>query len=204
VLAADPDGVVRRLSPRGSGGRASLVARLAGSLGAASATGFVDYGLGRPFDYDSLESLLRWERAGDVEALEKKLRGRAVIVGPVGEGAPRRVTPLPVAGWERPGAATPELAVHAQALRTLIAGRAIAPVPGWLTAIAVAVAAAIAGIGPRPLLATVLAAAGGAALLLSEQWLLARGAWLPPTGPLASLLTAVALAFSAGRLRPDR
>lgn len=195
-LEADPDGVVRWLTLTGRGGRASLVARLAGSLGASAQPGLVDYGLGRPFDYEPLETLLRWEQAGDFEALEKKLRGRPVLVGPVGEGAPHRATPVAVAGWVGADSGTPEVAVHGQALRTLIAGRAIAPVPGWLTAVVVAVAAGVAGLGRRPVLATVLTAAGGAALLYADAWLLARGTWLPPAGPVVSLLTGWALVIS--------
>jgi hypothetical protein len=147
----------------------------------------VYYGLGRPFDYDPLDAILRWERAGDWEALEKKLRGRPVIVGAIGEGTARRPTPIPLAGWEPGASDSPELMAHAQALRTLIGGVPQLGAP-WLTLVLVVLAAGVGGSARRPLVGAIGVGAALLALWFLELWLLDRSLWLPPSGPVVALV----------------
>jgi len=199
TLRTDPDGRVRRLALQGAGGRASLVVRLAGSLGVASRPGFVDYALGRPFDYDPLESLVRWEQAGDWEALEGKLRGRPILVAPIGGAAARRAIPLALAGWEGPSLNPPEVIAHAQALRTLIADRALVATSPVAVGLLVVLAASVTALVRRLRFAIPVGVLLGLGLWSGELWLLDRGAWLPASAPLVALALGWSLAFVQSR-----
>ena len=121
LLGRDPDGVTRRFSlvvPTEDGGFPTLAGRLCRSLKARCNDGLIDYALGEPFRYVPLHEVLSTR---DAEYLEKLFRDRLVFLGDVRAGE-RLPVPVNLAGWEAGGNRAPSAVVHAQALRTALAG----------------------------------------------------------------------------------
>jgi class 3 adenylate cyclase len=135
LLPLDDDGRVRRLahSAQPEGAPATLAEAMATRLGRerppTTGSPLIDYTLGDPFSYLSLQQLLFWQRDGQVDELRRRLGGRIVIVGSVLSFTDRVATPLPLAAWEPALADPPGVLVHGQALRTLLSERAIEPLP---------------------------------------------------------------------------
>jgi CHASE2 domain-containing sensor protein len=121
LLGRDGDGVTRRFSlaiPTEDGAFPTLVGRLCRGLVRHCSDGLVDFALGEPFRYVPLRDVLATR---DETYLSKLFRGRIVMVGDV-RASDRVDVPLNLAGWEEGGRTSPTVVVHAQALRTAIAG----------------------------------------------------------------------------------
>ena len=121
LLGRDGDGVTRRFSiaiPTEDGAFPTLAGRLCRALSRHCGDGLIDYSLGEPFRYVPLRDVLATR---DEVYLRKLFRGRVVMIGDV-RPADRISVPVNLAGWENGGRTSPTVVVHAQALRTAIAG----------------------------------------------------------------------------------
>ncbi|MEO6409546.1 MAG: adenylate/guanylate cyclase domain-containing protein [Burkholderiaceae bacterium] len=200
LVPVDADGRVRRLWPDEGGDTAppTLVQALAIALGArhagdGSPPPLIDYALGAPFDYLPMHRLLEAHRRGDSDALRILLGGRPVVVGSVLAYADRLASPLPLAAWEAPGVDPPGLLVHAQALRTLLARRAIVQLPAAIPVALALLCSALWWVTPlngRTLAFTIAVVAG--VLMLSSS-LLYLGAYLPAFAAIRSALLATSM-----------
>jgi CHASE2 domain-containing sensor protein len=122
LLGRDADGVTRRFSlaiPTEDGAYPTLSGRLCRALAARHCSdGLIDYALGPPFKYVSIRDVLT---SRDEKYLEKLFRDRVALIGDV-RPADRVEVPVNLAGWEPGGRLTPSVVVHAQSLRTALAG----------------------------------------------------------------------------------
>jgi|SRR5688572_4823402 len=121
LLGRDGDGVTRRFSlaiPTEDGGFPTLAGRLCRGLARHCSEGLIDYSLGEPFRYVPLREVLSTR---DETYLSKLFRARIVMIGDI-RPADRIEVPVNVAGWEEGGGTSPAVVVHAQALRTSLAG----------------------------------------------------------------------------------
>lgn len=121
LLGRDADGTTRRFSlavPTEDGAYPTLSGRLCRALARRCSDGLIDYALGPPFKYVSIHDVLT---ARDDKYLEKLFRDRVAFIGDVRQ-ADRVEVPVNLAGWDLGGRLTPSVVVHAQSLRTALAG----------------------------------------------------------------------------------
>ncbi len=193
---ADPDGVVRAFDERlGAGGEAipTFVGQLARALGVEPVAGRINYALGTGFDVLPLATVLQWVRDGDERRLAAALDGKVVLVGSVLPFSDRTRVPVPLVRGGAADGDEPGVLVHAQALRTLLAGRTVQPLPAWVAALLAGLAgfAWLGGRRPAAALATVLA--GSAVVFGAGLWALARDV----LAPVAAVVVTLALAAGA-------
>jgi len=199
---ADPDGVVRSFDER-LGDREepvpTFVGQIARMLGVQPVAGRINYALGDGFDVIPLGTVLGWAGSGDERMLAESLGGRILLVGSVLPFSDRTHVPVPLVRGRQAEGAEPGVLVHAQALRTMLAGRTVGSLPAWLATIL----AALAGLawlgGRRPGTAAATVIAGGAAALGAGLWALSRDLLLPvaPAIVTLALATGARLAFEA-------
>jgi class 3 adenylate cyclase/CHASE2 domain-containing sensor protein len=121
----DADGAVRFFDPELS----TFIAAAADRLGVRATAGYIDYTRGPRFGYVPLEEVLRRSRTEDAAWLTQKFAGKVVVVGSVLPQLDRRRQPVSLAGWEPVYVEPPATLIHAQALRTALAGGFIAEAP---------------------------------------------------------------------------
>ncbi|MBI2314179.1 MAG: adenylate/guanylate cyclase domain-containing protein [Betaproteobacteria bacterium] len=201
VFPRDADFVVRRFDERlGVGGTPvpTFVGQLARGLGIEPGSGLINYTAGPAFSYVPLHAVLEWLRSNDGERLRREFEGRPVVLGTVLPGEDRVPQPVNLAAWEQNSGVAPGVLVQAQALRSVLGGGLLKPLPeaaaiGFIAAMGLLWFAGIRGYG-------VLAAlvAGGGALFVAGTWLLRQGTHLP----LGGVLVAAGIALS-GRASLD-
>lgn len=203
LLAREADGVTRRFSlaiPTEDGAFPTLEGRLCRALKRDCSDGLVNYALGAPLTYVSLKTVLETQ---DPAALERLFRGRIVLIGETQPYSDRVPVPLNLAGWEPARSDSPAIVVHAQALRTALAGAAPAEASRPLTMLMITLAALVALVSNwRHALAwAVLATAG---LLAIEVFALRSALYIAPSAVLFTAWTAAAFrcvsAWRKGRL----
>lgn len=124
LAARDADAVARRFSllvPTEDGGFPTLEGRMCRALVRPCNDGLIHYGLGTPFSYMPLKNVLEMQ---DEALLGRLLRDRIVIIGEVQPFTDRLDVPVNLAGWEATRRDSPAVVVHAQTLRTALAGLA--------------------------------------------------------------------------------
>lgn len=194
LLPVDGDGVVRRFDERitiGGSAVPTLAGQVARRLGRNVGYGLIDYGAGEAFGYVPLHSVLEWYDAGDKTKLEEAFGGKAILLGGVFKFEDRLTAPVNLAGWDAQATDTPAVLLHAQALRNLLNGGLIAPVPGWVVAATCLLMAVCWVLAGDFAIAAALALAGGASIMAVSTWLLARGWHLPSAAILLTLALAV-------------
>jgi len=121
LLGRDIDGVTRRFSlaiPTEDGAYPTLAGRICRGLSRHCSDGLINYALGEPFRYVPLRDVLATR---DETYLAKLFGKRIVMVGDV-RPTDRVEVPVNLAGWEEGGGTSPTVVVHAQSLRTALAG----------------------------------------------------------------------------------
>ncbi len=144
LLARDVDGVTRRFSvliPTEDGGFPTLAGRLCLALAKRCDDGLIDFSLGPPLRRVPFERVLQ---ARDGGTLERMFRGRIVLIGETGRYSDRIGVPVNLAGWESDRHASPGIVVHAQSLRTALAGTAAQTASRPAVMVLVALAALLA------------------------------------------------------------
>jgi CHASE2 domain-containing sensor protein len=192
LTARDADGVARRFSlvvPTEDGGFPSFEGRLCRALKHSCADGLINYALGDHFKYIPLKTLLVTD---DKTVLEQAFRDRIVLIGEALPFTDRIEVPVNLAGWERGGRDSPGIVVHAQALRTALAGEAPqeASRPLTLLLLSLAALAFLVRDARHAALAALLVAAGIFAVAVAS---LRGGVHLP----VAPILVTLALALAA-------
>jgi len=190
LLGRDADGTARRFSlaiPTEDGAYPTLSGRLCRALAARRCSdGLIDFALGEPFRYVPLKDVLATR---DPVYLGKLFRDRIVLLGDV-RVSDRVAVPVNLAGWEAGGSHSAAVVVHAQSLRTALAG---APVEAArpLGAILVALAALVALIRDWKL-AAATALLGGLALVVLATAALRSGVHVHSAAPFATAVLALA------------
>lgn len=124
LLSRDADGVTRRFSlliPTEDGGFPSLAGRMCHALSQRCSDGLIDYALGPPFHYVPFRTVLEMR---DPALAARAFRDRIVLIGETQPYTDRVEVPVNLASWEPPARDSPAIVVHAQALRTALAGTA--------------------------------------------------------------------------------
>jgi len=191
LLARDGDGVTRRFSiliPTEDGGFPTFAGRLCRALSKRCGDGLIDYGLGAPFGYVSLKSVLETE---DSARLAKLFHDRIVLIGETQPYSDRIDVPVNLAGWEEGGRDSPAIVVHAQSLRTALLDAAPREASRPLSVLLVAIASLIFLVRDWRLAIASLALA--AALAFATALLALRGGlYIPVAGALVTLCLACA------------
>ena len=204
IFCNDPDGRIRIYPGRNCQPGASDVT-FSGEMSAATGhrkdwAGLINYQLGAPFNYVSLQQVLAMEAAADVAGLQRLFKGKAVLLGTVLDDTDLLELPVALAAW-RPGATRlPGVVAHAQTLRTMLNQGFIQPAPAIEAPL-------LSGVFAlfwlrRSVVAKMLvfgAAALGLVWVCSQ--LLLGGVWLPPG---AALLTGLAATAGRGALESWR
>ena len=188
LLATDPDGVARRFSllvPTEDGGFPTLVGRLCRELEAECSEGMIDWGLGEPILSVPLVNVLKMP---DEALFARLFRGRIVLFGQAQRFSERVPVPWNLAAWEAGGPDSPAIVVHAQTLRTALAG---APTEASRPMVLVLVTlAALLFLGSRWPLLAVTALLAAAASFVASTLLLRAGQFVPLGTILFTLLLA--------------
>lgn len=189
LLPRDEDGIVRRVVlglPTQQGLWPTSAGWLCEVLDGDCRPGLIDYALGPAYRYVPARRLLEIR---DDTALARLFHGRIVFVAPMAAPEDRVPQPVSLAGWEPPGTEPAAVLAHAQTVRTLLHGRPVneAPAPALLLAVAAVALIALAAPALAPVVG-VLALAATAFVFLAA---LRMGWYLPPAGPLATILPAV-------------
>ena len=187
LLGRDADGVTRRFSlavPTEDGGYPTLAGRICRRLSRQCSDGMIDYALDAPLKYVSLRDVLATR---DTEYLGKLFRDRIVLLGDV-RSADLIAVPVNMAGWASGGRLSPAVVVHAQSLRTALAGaptEAARPLSVLLLTLAVLVA-----LNRDWRLALATAFLAGVALFAGATFLLRTGLYVAVAAPVLTLLMA--------------
>ncbi len=196
VLCEDSDGIVRRVNQRqcvDEDHKATLADLMARVLGReSSAQGLIDYTVGGPVDYTSLQTVLGWLREGQLQRLQALVQGRAVIVASLLPGENRYRLPVVLDASAPESRSSPAALVHVQALRSLLARGLVDPLSAVLVW-PLALASALLWFGRNGWGKALLFVASWGLLLGISLLALWRGWYLP----LGSLLTVMGFAFLA-------
>jgi adenylate cyclase len=193
LFPMDGDGRVRRFS-EGIGANGERVPTLAGQmarrLGIEPGEGVLDYWRGAPFEYVPFHQVLAWMDANETSALAQAFAGKPVLLGIVLSFADRHRVPVSLAAWEPAAASVPGVVLQAHALRTLLQGGLIRPVPRPVMVGAVAGAALLwlVSMAGLPTLLTVCVA--GVLLLGGAMWLITLGWHFPVAAPMLGITLA--------------
>lgn len=202
LLEADADGVTRRFAePPGDAGQPvrTLVGQMARQLGHEPGAGVIDFARGPQFAYVPFHEVVTWQRQGAVETLRETFGGRPVLVGTVFRFEDRHRQPVDLAAWEEAqDLVKPGVLLHAQALRSIVNGGLIRPVPPWLVAFFSALAALLWFVSNHPLRGLSWFITFAFVALLVSTALLFAGHYLPAGG----LITAGAVG-TLGRIGAD-
>ena len=196
LTARDVDGVARRFSllvPTEDGGFPTIEGRLCRAMKRQCSDGLIHFSLGRPFRYVPLKNLLTM---GDERLLEGLFKDRIVLVGEARLFSDRVDVPVNLAGWEDPGRTSPGIVVHAQTLRTALAGAAPQEISRPAMVVLVTLAALVFLLRD-PRIAAVAAGLVAAGTLVLAVLLLRAGIFLPAAAALATLLLALAARCAA-------
>ena len=201
LAARDPDGVVRRYSlmvPTEDGGFPTFEGRLCRAMNRSCNDGLIHFSLGAPFEYVPLKTVLASE---DGRGLERLLRDRVVLIGDVPAYGDRLDVPINLAAWEGDARSSPSIVVHAQTLRTALAGAAPQEASRPLVLVLLSLSALVFLVR-RPRIAGIAAAAIAVTLCVLALATLRGGLFLPVTPILFTLaLAAGARAVIAHRER---
>lgn len=132
LLPRDEDVVVRRIDEQlAADGRPvpTLVGNLARAMGRTPKNGIVQYALGQPFDYIPLREVLGWFEASDGARLRGTFGNRVVLLGSVLAHDDQHSAPVRLAAWDEDTDTSYGVLLHAQQLRTLLAGAVVTPSP---------------------------------------------------------------------------
>jgi len=198
LIARDADGTTRRFSllvPTEDGGYPSFAGRLCRALDAACSDGLIDFSLGPRFRYVPLKNVIE---APDMDTLGKVFRDRIVLIGETQPYGSRIEVPLNLAGWEPERGDSPSVVVHAQSLRTALAGAPLDAARPWSMLLALAAALVFLVRRTVPALAATLLAA--IALAVTALVCLRAGIHLPVAGASVTLALAC-LARLAANMR---
>jgi CHASE2 domain-containing sensor protein len=191
----DVDGVVRRFDERLAEDGASiptLVGQLARGLGLKPQPGIIDFSVGADFNYLPLRTVLAWSGANDTASLRRNFEGKPVILGSVLPAEDRVPQPINLATWEDKAAIAPGVLLQTQALRALLNGGLVRPVPTWPLLALLVVGALWWFAGLKPILATSVFALWGCLVFAISLWLFRQGWYVPLSGTLVSAFCALA------------
>ncbi|MEM9532806.1 MAG: adenylate/guanylate cyclase domain-containing protein [Pseudomonadota bacterium] len=164
----------------------TLVGQMARASDVPVTNGWIDYAVGDPVEYVSMQEVLALAASGDRGRLQSLFQDQVVFVGVVLPFEDRHLQPLVLAGWENNRYA-PGVLIHLQAYRALAADRMLPGVPAWVYGLVMALGAALVLVRDRPLITLgLLVFTVGAAL--AAAWLTFAAGWR--FSPLPMMLAA--------------
>lgn len=196
LFPVDGDGFIRRFDEAiGLQGEksATLAGEAARRLGTEARAGYIDFSLGQPFGYVPFADVLAASGRGDSAWLRERFAGKAVLLGMVTPYTDSVRVPARLAAWETAGEQTPGVLLHAQALRSLLAGRIVTRAHSAVVAVLALAASLGAVLATSPARAASLAALWIVALPAAGLMALRQGAFLPFVWPLLAALVAIAI-----------
>ena len=194
LFPADADGRVRHFDERlGARGEKvpTLVGQLARRLGVEPQAGRINYWPGAPFQWLPLHQVLKWVDNGNEVLLKRAFGGKPVLLGTALPFTDRVSVPIALDTSPISAADTPGVLVHAQALRTLLAGEVIRPTPGTIVIAVAAAGALLWFVGQSVVVAAVLLCLVAIALFATATVSIAHGLSLPIGVPLLSAALAL-------------
>lgn len=196
----DPDGAVRvfdeRLGTRGEVAP-TFSGELARRLGVAPRSGLINFGLGEPLQYVSLDRVLAWQRERAHVELARSFTGKIVLLGTVLPFQDQHPAPVQLQAGAEGGRTTPGVMLQAQTLRTILADRTITPIQAPLVGLLGALLCALAWLGAaRPALTGVTLILFGASIVALGTFLLARDAYVPTASLATSSVVAIGGRFA--------
>ena len=201
LLSRDVDGVTRRFSltvPTEDGGYPTLAGRLCHALSKTCADGYIHYALGHVHRFVALNQVVE---STDPQFIDRLFRDRIVMIGETQRHSDRVEVPINLAGWESDKRTSPAVVVHAQALRTALAGAAPVEAARPLTLVLVTLAALV-WLMRRPSLALLAVVLAAGSAVVAATLLLRGGLHLPIGAALVTLVLAwAARAATEGLLR---
>ncbi len=196
LWSLDHDGKIRRYEDDlGAFGESvnTLVAEVARHLGLRPTSGYVDFSLGEGFDYIPFKDVLDAGERKDSAWLQSKFAGKAVLLGMVLPFTDAVRVPISIARWDVAENDTPGVLIHAQALRSMLAGRMIERASPGLVALITFAIAVLGLFATTPWRASLVAAAMVLSFPALATALLRAGHFVPLAWPLFAGLVAVAL-----------
>lgn len=200
LIGRDDDGVTRRFSigiPTEDGAYPTLAGRLCRAMSRHCDAGLIHFALGPPYRYVPLQQVLD---SRDPQWLQALFRDRIVLLGETRPFTDRIAVPANFAGWESDRGDSPAVVVHAQSLRTALAGAAPMEASRALVMLAVGLAALLVLMRDWRL-AWVSAALGAALAFAGAVVSLRAGLFVPIAGVLATLLLGAAALSARGLSR---
>jgi len=121
----DTDRVVRRFTARINQGQQqvfTLTGKMADNLGIHPIpSGLINYAVGEPINYISIQQVIQWYQQGNIQLLQKKFKNKAVLLGTVLPFEDRHYQPVNLAVWEdNNNNFVPGVLLHVQALRNIL------------------------------------------------------------------------------------
>ena len=145
LVKTDIDGKVRRFTEKlGEHAEAvpTFVGQILRKLNLKPIDAIINYSIGAPFQYVPLQRVVELGKRNDVKELARLFAGKIILIGSVLPYEDRVPQPVNLAAWE-PDGTPPGVIVHAQALRTFLAGAEVKSASATLQAFLVLLAAAI-------------------------------------------------------------
>jgi len=188
LVDPDADGTVRRMRPlfvTKKGQFQTLVGRAAERLEVKPGPGgFINYALGAAYPYVPIQRVIDWYRKGDQDALDQAFRGKPVLLGAILPFTDRHRLPVALAAWEPGNRRLPGVLIHAQALRSLLAGGLLRKAPATAVGVLLLIAALLWWLGDRPRLGLAVLGAVLVAVWGGDLYALAHGWVVPLSGVL--------------------
>lgn len=182
------DGAVRFVDPDIS----TFTSAIARRLERPTPVGYIDYTRGDGFHYVPLIEVLQRGRAEDSAWLVQQFADKVIVVGSVLPLLDRRQQPVALAAWEPGHVEPPATLIHAQAIRTLLAGTFIRELP-LAASMALALAFALLALVPGTIARWLTLGAAIAGSFVAASWGLRAGWHAPLATPwVAGVAAAVA------------
>ncbi len=178
LLVRDTDGTVRRFDERLGTAKEpvpTLVGQMARALGIDPQPGWIHFALGAPFRYVPLREVLAWQTLGDWKKLRQTFGGKVVFLGSTLTFDDIHRSPVPLAQWNPDAFTSSGVLFHAQALRSLMNGRMVQPLPDVIQWCLLALLACTWWL--RPCVVSWATMAGGVVCLAVASIILLRESW---------------------------
>ena len=136
AVPVDGDGVVRRFEER-LGEDETELPTLAGQIGRAlglqPTPGLVQFALGEPFTFVPIGEVDAWAQTGAQTRLREAFGGKVVLFGSALPFDDQHRVPVQLSAWSADSATVHGVLIHAQYLRSMLAGAQVRSLPAWLT-----------------------------------------------------------------------
>jgi len=169
-----------------------LVKTMAEHLKQEVSSGLIDYTLGAPIHYISMQQVLEWYHSKNFGQLKQTFGQKAVIIGTVLPFEDRHYQPVNLAAWEKNNNNfVPGVLLHVQALRNILNGGFIQQLDLYTLYILNFIIAFLWFLGKKIYVVFLLILCSATLLLGTQYVLLTNSIYLPISAALLGMLTAL-------------